>query len=215
MLINPLYSGFFILTYRLNMIISWHKKGYFMTRNRKLKKLENQELADSLLSEQCTLDDLLDAKAHWDMIKMSEQQKEEFMKLKRMEVFCRNLTPCIIVAEENLNGLNTYKNAEKIGLTKDMTDEQKDLLKDLSKTVNLKRFLAITRRGTSVLIMLTAIANILIGVYNKGFYNKIHPGEDYFFWGLVGLFFGLVFSNKNLTNNIAKQIYFIAKGYEK
>ncbi|MBO4746212.1 MAG: hypothetical protein J5613_04055, partial [Alphaproteobacteria bacterium] len=124
-----------------------------MTRNRKLKKLENLEIAYSLLSEQCTLDDLLDTKAHWEMVNMSEKQKEEFIRKKKLEVFCKNLTPCIIVAEKNLNGLNTYQNAEIIGLTKDMTDEQKDLLKDLSKSVNLKRFLAITRRGTSVLIM--------------------------------------------------------------
>jgi hypothetical protein len=186
-----------------------------MTRSRKLKKLENLQIAYSLLSEQCTLDDLLDPKAHWDMIKMSEKQKEEFLKLKRIEVFCRNLIPCVIVAEENLNGLNTYENAEIIGLTKDMTDEQKDMLKDLSNDVKLKRLLAITRRGTSMLILLTAISNMVLCLYNKNIYNKIHPGEDYFFWGLVVLFVSLFFIDKKIKNNISKQMYFIAKGYEK
>ena len=186
-----------------------------MGRSRKLKELENKEIANALLSEQYTLDDLLDPKAHWEMMNMSEKQKEEYMRLKRIKLFCLNLSPCIVVAKEGLNGLDTYKNAENIGLTKDMNDEQKSMLQDLSNDVDWRRALFISRKRASVLLILTVVINFVSNCFFHNFYDKIHPAEDWVFWGLVGWIISLWVVDKKIDKNIAKQIYFIAKEYEK
>ena len=186
-----------------------------MTRNRRLKKLKNKEIADSLLAEQYTLEDLLDPKAHWDMVNMSEEQKKEYMQLKQIELVYRNLAPCILVAQEKLNGLNTFQNAEKIGLTKDMTDEQKEMLRDLSKDVDLSRILSISRKWCKVILMSAIPVHFILKMYFNNFYNSIQPGEKCVLWGMIFSSIYLYFVDRKIGKNISERIYFIAKAYEK
>lgn len=187
-----------------------------MTLRRELKEIENLEIADKLLAEETyTLEDLLDPKTKYFMLKLTDEEREEFIKQKKIEVFYRNLSPCIALGKAKLNGMNTYQYTERKGLTKDMTHEQKQMLENISKDVSFWRILLLTQKYLTILIGIIAASNFVIYLKFQELYDKIQPEENYIFWGLVGLILLIRHKGKKKYNNIIWQMYNLAQSQEK
>lgn len=189
---------------------------HILTLQRELKKLENLEIADKLLSEETyTLADLLDPATKYFMLRLTDEERAEFIKQKKIEVRCKNLIPCIVLGKEKLNGMDTYQYAERKGLTKDMTHEQKQMLEKISRDVSFWRILATTKKYLALITGIMAISNFIIDMKFPELYNIIQPEENYIFWSLFCIIIILHRADKNKCNKIIGQMYKLAQSQEK
>jgi len=187
-----------------------------MTLQRELKDLEKMKLADTILAEETyTLEDLLDPKTKYFMLKLNEKELAEFIKQKKIEVRCRNLIPCIVLGKAKLNGMDTYQYAERKGLTKDMTGEQKQMLDKISRDVSFLRFLTNAQKYLTLIMGVMAISNFIINLKFQELYDKIQPEENYIFWSLVAIILVVRHKSKKNYDNIISQMYNLAKSQEK
>lgn len=187
-----------------------------MTLRRELKEIENTKIADELLAEETyTLEDLLDPKTKYFMLKLNDKEKEEFIKEKKIEVHFRNLIPCVVLGRVKLNGMDTYQYAERKGLTKDMNGEQKQKLNKISRDVSFWRILSITQKYLALVICVMGISNFIINLKFQDLYDKIQPEENYIFWSLVAVILLTRHKGKKTFNNILSQMYNLAKSQEK
>lgn len=178
-------------------------------------KQEKQKIADELLSKTYTLEQEITVKDKWDMLKLSDEQKELFVKIKKIQVYCKNFTPCIVIAQNNLNGLNTFENAERKGLTKDMTNDEKQMLKKLSNNVSFRRLLVSTRNTSVILLNIMAISNALINIYSYDLYKKIQPEETFVFFCLFSFIVALLIADRTTYKSMIKQLTSIAYSHVK
>lgn len=189
---------------------------YILTLRRELKELENMKIADDLLAEETyTLEDLLDPATKYFMLRLTDEERAEFIKQKKIEVRCKNLIPCIVLGKEKLNGMDTYQYAERKGLTKDMTHEQKQILERVSNDVSFWRILSITQKYLTLVIGIMAISNFVVYSKFQELYDKIQPEENYIFWGLVAVILFVRHKGKKKFNNIVQQMYNLAQSQEK
>ncbi len=187
-----------------------------MTLRRELKEIENLEIADKLLAEETyTLEDLLDPKTKYFMLKLTDKEREEFIKQKKIEVRYRNLIPCVVLGRTKFNGMDTYQYAERKGLTKDMTHEQKQMLENMSRDVSFWRILAITKKYLALVMGIMAVSNFIIDMKFPELYNIIQPEENYIFWSLFCIVIFLHYADKNKYNKIIEQMYNLAQSQEK
>ena len=187
-----------------------------MILRRDLKEQENLRIADELLAEETyTLEDLLDPKTKYYMLKLTDDERAEFIKQKKIEVRYRNLIPCIVLGKEKWNGMDTYQYAERKGLMKDMTGEQKQMLNKLSRDVSFWRILTIAQKSLTLIIGVMAISNFIINLKFQELYDKIQPEENYIFWSLVAVILLVRHKSKKNYNNIIWQMYNLAKSQEK
>ena len=187
-----------------------------MTLRREIKDLEDMKVADVILSaETYTLEDLLDPKTKYDMLKLTDEERAEFIKQKKIEVRCRNLIPCVVLGKAKLNGMDTYQYAERKGLTKDMTGEQKQMLNKISRDVSFLRILTIAQKSLTLIIGVMAISNFIINLKFQELYDKIQPEENYIFWSLVVVILLARHKCKKNYNSIISQMYNLAQSQEK
>lgn len=171
----------------------------------KLKKLKTAT-ADEILSKNYTKDDFIDTKIKWDMINYSEQENQIIEEYSDYMAKYMNLSVCAYVSHEKLNNLNTFENAEKKNLTKEMTDEQKKILRKISNQVKIDRVLFIGGKITSKIAIFMGIAQLIIDVYWKDLYDMMQPTENYAFICVATVFLILYLTSQHTTENIAKNI---------
>ena len=189
---------------------------YILTSRRKIKNLNNMKIADELLAEETyTLADLLDPRTKYYMLNLTDKEREEFIKQKKIEVHYKNLIPCVVLGKEKLNGINTYQYAERKGLTQNMSYEQKQMLEKISRDVSFWRILATTKKYLALITGIMAISNFIIDMKFPELYNIIQPEENYIFWSLFCIIIILHRADKNKCNKIIGQMYKLAQSQEK
>ena len=172
---------------------------------KQLKKINNAT-ADEILSKNYTKDDFIDIKMKWDMINYSELENEIIEIYSEYLADYMNLAVCAHISHEKLNNLDTYENAEKKNLIKDMTKEQKDILKKISKQVKIDRFLFIGGKITGKIAIFIGVTNFIINTYWKDLYNMMQPTEIYVFISVTVLFLILYLTSQYTTEKISKNI---------
>ena len=88
---------------------------------------------------------------------------------------------CTKVSYYNANGLNTFQNAEKTGLTQNMTQEQIKILKKISNNVQMLRILFATGRCSGYIMLTLSLCTLYIQGHYQFLYNIIQPEEIYIF----------------------------------
>lgn len=111
--------------------------------------------------------------------------------------------------------MDTYQYAERKGLTKDMTGEQKQMLNKISRDVSFLRILTIAQKSLTLIIGVMAISNFIINLKFQELYDKIQPEENYIFWSLVVVILFARHKGKRTYNSIISQMYDLAKSQEK
>ena len=116
------------------------------------------------------------------------------------------LSSCLIVSYYNGNGLNTFQNAEKTGLTEEMTPEQINILKNISKNTEIARILFATGKYSSYIMLGLALGTLYIQGHSKFVYNLIQPEETYMFISFAIFALYCMLKQKSLAKNVAKNI---------
>ena len=117
-----------------------------------------------------------------------------------------SLSSCSIVSYYNGNGLNTFQNAEKTGLTQKMTNKQINILKNISRNTEMARILFAAGKSSIYVIFVLALGTLYIQCHNKFLYNIIQPEETYVFIGFAIFALGCILKNKKITKDIADNI---------
>ena len=123
----------------------------------------------------------------------------------------KNLIPCMELGSTKFNGMNTYQYADRKGLTNDMTDEQKQMLSQISRDVSSWRILAVTQKTLGLIVGVIAVSNFIINVKFQELYDKIQPEEKYIFWSLVAVIVLNHRKIKKIYKNVLQKIYEIAQ----
>lgn len=113
---------------------------------------------------------------------------------------------CTLVSFDNLNGLNVAQNAEKSGLTENFTQQQKNLLNQISQNTSFARILSLTTKYSGYAMIIYGISNFYIKHNMKILYNFIYPKNIYVFISIAILAFACIMSQETLANNTAKKI---------
>lgn len=205
------------------MIFFIHKLGVIIMANvfntikyqqdlveKKLKKL-TEATSDEALLKNYTKEDFIDVKTKWDMLNYSEEDNEIIEEYADLISKYLNLSVCAYISRKKLNNLNTFENAEKKNLTKEMTDEQKDILKKISKQVKIDRVLFLSEKFTCKIALFMAVANFVINMYWKDLYNAIQPAETYTFICVAISFLISYLASQHTTKKIANNILKIVK----
>lgn len=176
----------------------------------KLEKLKTTSV-DDMLSKNYTKEDFIDIKTKWDMLNYSEPDNEIIEEYADLISKYLNLSVCAYISRTKLNNLNVFENAEKKNLTDEMTDEQKDILKKVSKQVKIDRALFLSGKYTGKIAMFMAVANFVINVYWKDLYNAIQPAEIYIFICVAISFLISFLASQHTTKKIADNLLKIIK----
>lgn len=176
----------------------------------KLEKLKTTSV-DDMLSKNYTKEDFIDIKTKWDMLNYSEPDNEIIEEYADLISKYLNLSVCAYISRTKLNNLNVFENAEKKNLTDEMTDEQKDILKKVSKQVKIDRALFLSEKFTRKIAIFMAVANLVINVYWKDLYNAIQPAETYTFICVAMSFLISYLASQHTTKKIADNILKIIK----
>jgi len=117
-----------------------------------------------------------------------------------------SLMSCTTVSYYDANGLNTFQNAEKTGLTLTMTDEQIKILKNISRNTEFARVLFATGRYSGYVMLVLALGTMYIQFHNKFLYSIIKPTETYLFIGVAIFTLYCLLKNGSLAKNISNKI---------
>ena len=111
------------------------------------------------------------------------------------------LSSCSIVSYYKGNGLNTFQNAEKTGLTQNLNDKQINVLKKISRNTEMARILFATGKYSSYVMLALALGTLYIQGHNKFVYNLIQPEETYMFISVAIFALYCILKHKNKTIN--------------
>lgn len=190
---------------------------YFMKNNKKnfvqilkqkqrIKDKTNYVKADEILAKNYTYDDIIDIKARWKMLDLDEKSKDIINQAAEIAAKSLNFLSCVEVHYKNLNKLNTFENATKKGLTKEMTDEQKETLKKISKDVSLARILFVSGKYLSKIAMIIACTNVMLCIYWQDLYQQYKNPENIIVYSMLIYCLYCLIHGRILTKKIDKDI---------
>lgn len=175
-------------------------------QKQRIKDKQNSKLADKMLSKNYTVDDVLDIKTRWNILKYTQEEQEIIQKAAELAAEGMNIAVCADVSYNKLNKLDTYENATKKGLTKNMTDEQKEILKRVSKKVSIDRVLIVSGKYTSRIAVVIASMTLITQLYWNNIYQLFSKTENIIVWSLLIYSMYCLIQSKALSKQIGKDI---------
>ena len=146
--------------------------------------------AEEILLKTYTGEDIFSEEYSKELYKWNKENAERVLQDCENWAAYRNILSCIEVSYDNLNGLNVFQNAEKKGLTENMTKEQIDILKKISKDTSFARTLFVASKYTAYVLVAMALTNLYISSHIRFLHNIIQSEETYaFIGGLVFILF--------------------------
>jgi hypothetical protein len=184
------------------VVILYKTKGYKIMAKilKRIPKRKHGKYADIGYAAE---DVLLNVQDVYELIEEVQQNKELNDDEKKHTISYLNgeaLLSCISVSYYKGNGLNTFQNAEKTGLTEKMTDEQKDILRKLSKNVSLARILYTTGKYSVYALVGTMMFNLYANSHLQIFKNIIQPKQTYVFICVALFCMCCILVQERLTN---------------
>ena len=170
--------------------------------------INNIETAEDVMTKVYTVNDILTPRVNWKMLKCTNEERKIIRQTIENFVKALNLSACVYISQEKLNDLDVFANATRKGLTKDMNDEQKNIVKKLSKLAKTDNFLLTVNKYATITAALMATVNLVLFTYLKDLYDKTQPMENNIFI-LVALIFlasyiARTYNLKKIDNNIEK-----------
>jgi len=175
-------------------------------QKQRIKDKQNSKLADKMLAKNYTVDDVLDIKTRWNILKYTQEEQEIIQKAAELAAEGMNLAVCADVSYKRLNKLDTYENATKKGLTQNMTDEQKELLKRVSKKVSIDRVLIVSGKYTSRIAVVIASMTLITQLYWNNIYQLFSKTENIIVWSLLIYSMYCLIQSRALSKQIGKDI---------
>lgn len=175
-------------------------------QKQRIKDKQNSKLADKMLAKNYTVDDVLDIKTRWKILKYTQEEQEIIQKAAELAAEGMNLAVCADVSYNKLNKLNTFENAVKKGLTQNMTDEQKEILKRVSKKVSIDRALIVSGRYTSKIAVVIASMALITELYWHSIYQLFSKTENIIVWSLLMYSVYCLIQSRALSKQIGKDI---------
>lgn len=175
-------------------------------QKQRIKDKQNSKLADKMLSKNYTVDDVLDIKTRWNILKYTQEEQEIIQKATELAAEGMNIAVCADVSYNKLNKLDTYENATKKGLTQNMTDEQKEILKRVSKKVSIDRVLIVSGKYTSRIAVVIASMTLITQFYWNNIYQLFSKTENIIVWSLLIFSMYCLIQSRALSKQIGKDI---------